>query len=60
MDYEGPIKYKDTNKQRYKGSTKDLNLHGRGIQMKFPYGAIYDGFWSDGSFIWGIVMEVNP
>ena len=28
--------------------------------MKYPTGAIYDGLWDTGVFVWGVVLELNP
>ena len=28
--------------------------------MRYPTGAIYDGLWDSGVFVWGVVLELNP
>ncbi|CAD8100770.1 unnamed protein product [Paramecium sonneborni] len=43
----------------YGGFTLNNQAHGFGIMMKKPKGAIYEGIFNKGQFIYGIVLELN-
>lgn len=46
-------------KKLYGGYSKKDKPHGLGILMKKPYGSIYEGIFMEGTFIYGLVLELN-
>lgn len=41
------------------GFTYNKLPHGLGIMMKKPQGAIYEGIFENGKFLYGLVLELN-
>ncbi|CAD8178727.1 unnamed protein product [Paramecium octaurelia] len=64
-DYRGLSDYQNNRKKienqqfEYGGYTQNNQAHGFGVMMKKLKGAIYEGIFEKGKFIYGIVLELN-
>ncbi|CAK87095.1 unnamed protein product (macronuclear) [Paramecium tetraurelia] len=58
-DYQNNRKKIENQQFEYGGYTQNNQAHGFGIMMKRLKGAIYEGIFEKGKFIYGIALELN-